>query len=95
VFKDATLFFSRSASKKDDERQNVIPNLATVIPAMDHIDGVLTSNAISNRYCLAIQAALTIGKKTLNHYYSKTDLSDIYRIAMGMSYHLFHEPLLS
>jgi hypothetical protein len=60
-----------------------IPNLATVIPAMDHIDSVLATNAIDNRYCLAIQAALTIGKKTLNHYYSKTDLSNVYRIAMS------------
>ena len=95
MFKDATLSFSHSASKKDDKRQNVILNLAAVIPAMDHIDGVLTSNAINNRYCLAIQVALTIGKKTLNHYYSKTDLSNIYWIAMGMSYHLFHKPLLT
>jgi hypothetical protein len=54
-----------------------------VIPAMDHIDSVLATNAIDKRYCLAIQAALTIGKKTLNHYYSKTDLSNVYRIAMG------------
>ena len=50
---------------------------------MDHIDSVLATSAIDDRYCLAVQAALTIGKKTLNHYYSKTDLSKMYRIAMG------------
>ena len=83
MFKDATLFFSRGAGKKDHDERQKIPNLATVIPAMDHIDSVLATNAIDNRYCLAVQAALTIGKKTLNHYYSKTDLSNIYRIAMG------------
>jgi hypothetical protein len=83
VFKDATLFFSRGADKKAYDEKQKIPNLATVIPAMDHIDSVLATSAINNRYCLAIQAALTIGKKTLNHYYSKTDLSNMYRIAMG------------
>jgi hypothetical protein len=56
---------------------------------MDHIDRVLATNAIENRSGLAVQAALSIGKKTLNHYYSKTDLSKIYRIAMGKYYHLF------
>jgi hypothetical protein len=83
VFKDATLFFSRGAGKVDRDEMQSVPNLATVIPAMDHIDSVLATNAIDKRYCLAVQAALTIGKKTLNRYYSKTDTSHIYRIAMG------------
>lgn len=74
IFKDATLFFSRES----------IPNIATVIPAMDHIDEVLATNALDAQYSLSIQAALTIWKKTLNHYYSKTDLSEVYGIAMGM-----------
>jgi hypothetical protein len=78
-----TLFFSCGAGKKDHDKAQKVPNLATVIPAMDHIDSVLSTNTIDNRYCLAIQAALTIGKKTLNHYYSKTDLSNVYQIAMG------------
>jgi hypothetical protein len=83
VFKDATLFFSRGAGKENHDESRKVPNLATVIPAMDHIDSVLTTNAIDNCYCLAVQAALTIGKKTLNHYYSKSDLSHNYQIAMG------------
>ena len=66
-----------------------------VIPAMDHIDSVLATNAIDDRYCLAIKAALTIGKKTLNHYYSKTNLSNIYWIAMGTFTIYFHNPLLN
>jgi hypothetical protein len=72
VFKDATLFFSREG-----------PSLATVIPAMDHIDTILTSNIADSSYSTAIASALKIGKKTLNRYYSKTDLSETYRIAMS------------
>ncbi|KIL58826.1 hypothetical protein M378DRAFT_85881 [Amanita muscaria Koide BX008] len=72
IFKDATLFFSRDG----------IPNIATVIPAMDRIDEVLATDALDTQYSLSIQAALTMGKRTLNRYYSKTDLSEVYRIAM-------------
>ena len=68
-----TLFFSRGT-----------PNLATVIPAMDHIDKVLATSSDSPRqFSLAIRAALAIGKKAMNRYYKKTDHSDVYRIAMG------------
>jgi hypothetical protein len=73
VFKDATLFFSRDGT----------PNIATVIPAMDRIDEVLTTNALDKQYSISVQAALAMGKKTLNRYYSKTDFSDVYRIAMS------------
>jgi hypothetical protein len=72
VFKDATLFFSRST-----------PNLATVIPAMDHIDELLSTNSLDAKYEPSIRAALGIAKKTLNRYYDKTDSSEVYRIAMG------------
>ena len=72
VFKDATLFFSRST-----------PNLATVIPAMDHIDKLLSTNSLDAKYEPSIRAALGIAKKTLNRYYDKTDSSEVYRIAMG------------
>jgi len=81
IFKDATLFFSRGT-----------PNLATVIPAMDHIDKVLaTSSDSPHQFSLAIRAALAIGKKAMNRYYNKTDYSDVYRIAMGkiLFYSLF------
>ena len=50
---------------------------------MDHIDEVLTSNAGNRTYSTAIRSALKVGKKTLNRYYSKTDMSETYRIAMG------------
>jgi hypothetical protein len=67
------LFFSRDG----------IPNLATVIPAMDRIDEVLATNTLDEQFSLSIKAVLSIGKKTLNQYYSKTDASDVYRIAMS------------
>jgi hypothetical protein len=74
VFKDASLFFSHST-----------PNLATVIPAMDHIDQKLTTDALNPRYQSSIQALLMIGRKTLNRYYNLTDNSELYRIAMGIN----------
>lgn len=73
VFKDATLFFSRST-----------PSLATVIPAMDHIDEMLTSHARDHHIPHVIRNALAIAKKTLDKYYTKSDQSEVYRIAMRM-----------
>lgn len=73
VFKDATLFFSRDGT----------PNIATVIPVIDCIDETLATSASNSQYSVSIQAALAMGKRTLNRYYSKTDYSEVYRIAMG------------
>lgn len=72
VFKDATNFFSRGT-----------PNLATVIPAMDMIDEVLSTGSVNLDYQPAIRAALGLSKKTLNRYYDMTDHSEVYRTAMG------------
>jgi hypothetical protein len=74
ILKDTTLFFSHST-----------PNLATVIPVMDLIDEVLTTNTIDYCYTPSICLALGITKRTLNHYYKLTDGSDVYHIAMGKS----------
>ncbi|KII83106.1 hypothetical protein PLICRDRAFT_119819 [Plicaturopsis crispa FD-325 SS-3] len=71
ILKDATLFFSRAT-----------PNLAMVIPAMDHIDAVLATQSIDATLSASIRAAVLMGKKTLNRYYDKTDSSEVYRIAM-------------
>ena len=54
-----------------------------VIPAMDHIKKHLATATSELNYSLAIKSALAIGKKTLNRYYDKTDLSEVFRIAMG------------
>lgn len=51
---------------------------------MDHIHEHLSTAAFSAEYPKAIKMALAIGKTTLNHYYSKTDHSEIFRIAMSM-----------
>lgn len=50
---------------------------------MDHIDQHLATAARDNTYKPCIQAAVAMGKKLLNKYYSYTDHSKLYRIAMG------------
>ena len=51
---------------------------------MDHIEKYFTTKtqADSNTHP-AIQYALTLAQKTLNQYYSFTDESEVYKIAMG------------
>ncbi|KAG2035901.1 hypothetical protein BDR03DRAFT_817687, partial [Suillus americanus] len=65
-----------------------MPNLAMVIPTMDHIDSVFT-NGIIKRDTLepAIRTALSLAKHTLNRYYSLTDSSKVYHIAMVLHPH--------
>lgn len=74
VLKHATQFFSRET-----------PNLANVILIMDHINDCLMTRARDTSYSPAIRAALGLAKKTLNRYYSRTDDSEAYRIAMSYS----------
>ncbi|KAG0702815.1 hypothetical protein DFH29DRAFT_804425 [Suillus ampliporus] len=76
IFKDATLFFLCST-----------PSLATVIPAMDHIDETLTNNSLDTKFEPSIRATLAIAKKTLNQHYNATDQSEIYHIAMVLHPH--------
>jgi len=56
---------------------------------MDHIDRHLTTAATKDEYKPSIKAALAMGKKLLNKYYSYTDHSEMYRIVMGMGF-VFH-----
>jgi hypothetical protein len=72
IFKHATLFFSRDT-----------PSISTVIPAMDHIDSYLATTIEDPSTSDGLKGALYLGNRTLNRYYDKTDLSEIYRIAMG------------
>ena len=55
-----------------------------VIPVMDIIDDALDENSKSTNFRPCIRQATTLAKATLNRYYEKTDLSDVYRIAMVM-----------
>ncbi|KAF9543541.1 hypothetical protein CPC08DRAFT_649853 [Agrocybe pediades] len=71
VLKHATTYFSRADS-----------TLADVIPVMDIVNDRLTAHANDDSLSPAIRAALGLAKKTLNRYYSRTDDTPTYRIAM-------------
>jgi len=49
---------------------------------MDKLDSHLNPST-KKPYHPAIQAAMKLARKKINHYYSKMDLSSVYRIAMG------------
>jgi hypothetical protein len=59
-------------------------SIAGVIPAMDRIDSSLNPRS-KQVYHSSIRAAMKLARKKMNRYYSITDLSSTYRIAMGMS----------
>jgi hypothetical protein len=60
----------------------------------------MTSDPAPPTYHKAIRAAMTIAKKTLNHYYAKTNDAALYHIAMGtflplcIHFHISHGPLV-
>jgi hypothetical protein len=58
------------------------PCIANVIPAMDRMHKELTSASNNMDYSPAIRAAVKLGIGLLDKYYSLTDNSEIYRIAM-------------
>ncbi|KAJ7605704.1 hypothetical protein DFH06DRAFT_1020047 [Mycena polygramma] len=72
----ATLLFS------SDEKSTI----ANVITTMDKIDDLLTSTIVSSSgrrpIHKQVRKALNLAKTTLNKYYSRTDTSNVYRIAM-------------
>jgi hypothetical protein len=53
---------------------------------MDHLDQHLATSALDLSLPASIRAAATLGKRTLNKYYTMTDLSEVYRIAMGKAF---------
>ena len=64
-----------------------MPCPAAVIPAIDrmHAELVAAANNTTN-YSPALRAALSLRKSLLNRYYSLTDDSEVYHIAISM-YH--------
>jgi hypothetical protein len=70
-YKKATLFFSRDTA-----------GIASIIPAMDKLNSGLDPKTNVD-YHLAIKSAMPLAKSKLNRYYSLTDGSSAYRIAMG------------
>jgi hypothetical protein len=73
MYKEATLFFS----------QDAIATIAHVIPTMDRIDAML-SDSSTEPLSPSVKHALSFARTIMDKYYSKTDLSNVYRIAMGM-----------
>ncbi|KAF8992024.1 hypothetical protein BDZ89DRAFT_898258, partial [Hymenopellis radicata] len=78
VLGDATTYFSREDA-----------NLATVIPAMDKLDAMLATAVVRKRgdesdvvLAAPMRAAVLVAKDTLNKYYSLSDESEVYRIAL-------------
>lgn len=52
---------------------------------MDKIDEKLTTAIVNAHLDPSIHVALSLGKKTLERYYSKTDDTEAYRICMSKS----------
>ena len=77
-FKTVTLEFSTDT-----------PCIANVIPAMDRMHDDLRAACNNEEYSTAIRAALKVGMNLLNKYYSITDNSEVYRIAMGTLFSYF------
>ncbi|KIM53898.1 hypothetical protein SCLCIDRAFT_137924, partial [Scleroderma citrinum Foug A] len=71
VLKDTTLYFSRAT-----------PNLATMIPAMDHVHEQLSLFSCDQKYSPSIHMAVSLATKTLNRYYGLTDSSEVYHITV-------------
>jgi hypothetical protein len=70
LYKSATLFFSQDSA-----------SAAAVIPAMDRITNHL-NHQTGKAYHPSLAAAMRLARKKLDRYYSLTDSSTIYRIAM-------------
>jgi hypothetical protein len=73
-YKTATLYFSRDSA-----------SIAAVIPAMDTLNDTLNPKT-KELYHPAILAAMKLARKKMDRYYSLTDDSAPYRIAMGKSW---------
>jgi hypothetical protein len=74
ILKSVTLEFSTDT-----------PCIANVIPAMDRMHTDLLAASNNENYSFAIRGALKVGLSLLDKYYSLTDNSEVYRIAMGKS----------
>jgi hypothetical protein len=72
LFKDATLFFSTDN----------IETIAHVIPMMDRLDAMLRDSA-TEPLAQAVKHALKFAQTIMDKYYAKTDLLNMYQIAMG------------
>lgn len=62
-------------------------SITAVIPAMDTLTDSLNKHTNTNYYP-TIVASMKLAKKKMDRYYSLTDSSEVYRIAMGKCIHL-------
>ncbi len=69
-FKNATIFFSQDSA-----------GVAAIIPAMDRLTSYL-NHQTGKAYPPSLTAAMKLAHKKMNRYYSLTDSSTVYRIAM-------------
>ena len=75
ILKDATQYFSRAK-----------PHLTHVIPAIDHIHNEFKKYEADLNIPSPIHSGISLAKRTLSRYYSKTDDVEVYRIAMSQSF---------
>ena len=61
---------------------------------MDHLDQHLATSALDLSLPASIRATTTLGKCTLDKYYTMTNHSEMYRIAMGKFHYLRTYPTL-
>ena len=59
------------------------PCIANIIPAMDKMHADLTASSENEDYTPTIRAALKLGINLLDKYYSLTDNSEVYQIAIS------------
>ena len=73
MYKEVKLFFS----------QDTAATIAHVIPTMDQINTMLSSSS-TKPLSPSVKHTLSFAWKIMDKYYLKMDLSNVYRIAMGM-----------
>ena len=70
-YKKATIFFSKDSA-----------SIAAVIPAMDKLDNKMNKQTKQPLHP-AVVSAMKLAKNKMDRYWKITDLSNVYRIAMG------------
>ena len=61
-----------------------MPFITNMIPAINQMHANLLAACNNEDYSTTIHTALKVGMNLLNKYYSITDNSEVYQIAMGM-----------
>lgn len=78
IYKNATLFFSQDGAS----------TIANVIPTMEKITSHLKSNPPRSLH-RAVKSAMELAQNKLERYFGHATMSEVYRVAMGMSPSLY------